>query len=173
MLGCACLWVASKYEEEKYISPESIWNVAEGRFSKEKLIMMEGIVLQTLQFYLTIASSYHFAEILLRITQCNGENTDTEGVSFLLYLSLQELHTYTFSPSVVASAAILLVRRQGENDGGHVPWTLTLEKYSTYSVQNLESCVRYLHELTESKHDRFLEVRRKFPQQAIRVWKCD
>jgi hypothetical protein len=146
----------------------------DGDFSKDQLFMMEEVVLRTLQFHLTIASSHHFAMIFLRLTQCDGDHINTEDMLFLLYLSTQDMRTYTFVPSIVASAAIVLVRRQDPYDEhASVTWNLKMEKLTTHSIQNVEPCVQYLHELTQSKHERFLEVRHKFPQQTIRVWQCD
>jgi len=60
LLGCACLMIAAKLEEVECPTAESWVFLSDNSFSMEALTAMENVVLQALDFRISVHTSYYF-----------------------------------------------------------------------------------------------------------------
>lgn len=62
LLGCACLWIASKYHEIYPQTCDDLVHMADGAFDKSMLLAMEADVCDKLDYELTQKNSFHYLE---------------------------------------------------------------------------------------------------------------
>jgi len=62
LLGCACLWIASKYHEIYPQTCDDLVHMADGAFDKSMLLAMEADVCDKLDYALTQKNSFHYLQ---------------------------------------------------------------------------------------------------------------
>ena len=149
LLGCTCLWIAAKYEEIYSPTLDEFVMMSDNSYKKVDLLKMEGDVLNTLDFKLTVSTAKNFLRRFQRASQVKG--TEKFLCNYLSELSLIDDNMRQFSPSILAASALYLARFElyGEElpyDAEEI-WTKDLQHYTGYSVQNLAICVRQVHYL--------------------------
>jgi Cyclin, N-terminal domain/Cyclin, C-terminal domain/F-box-like len=65
LLGVSCLWIANKYESVALRPLEHYVMLCDGLYSREQVVDMERVVLQTLEFRFTVRTSIHFVHTFL------------------------------------------------------------------------------------------------------------
>jgi cyclin A len=153
-LGCACLFVACKFEETTVPPLEEFTYMAAESFTKKQLTDLELRVVEALSFRVSTVTAYNF---LPRFTLAAGSRPrETALVHYLSELSLLHYEFLAFPPSIRAAAALYLsrqtlaastpdpTRRAAEERN---VWTPTIEYYTGYSPNTdlvLQSCVKLL-----------------------------
>lgn len=112
LLGLACLWVASKYEEVCAPSARQMLAMAEHMYTGEDIRAMEKELLFTLGFELACPTSLRFLHYLLLMAPLPASQHDAYSVrrlsEALLELSQLDAAYLRAPPSAVAAAALYL-----------------------------------------------------------------
>lgn len=153
-LGCACLFIACKFEETSVPSLDEFTYMAAESFTKKELTDLELRVVEALSFRVSTVTAYNF---LPRFTLAAGSRPrETALVHYLSELTLLHYDFLAFAPSVRAAAALYLarqtlaaqtpdpVRRAAEERN---VWTPTIAYYTGYMPATdlpLQACVRLL-----------------------------
>ncbi|TFJ84817.1 hypothetical protein NSK_003849 [Nannochloropsis salina CCMP1776] len=153
-MGCACLFIACKFEETTVPSLEEFTYMAAESFSKKQLTDLELRVVEALSFRLSTVTAYNF---LSRFTLAAGSGPrETALVYYFSELSLLHYEFLGFSPSIRAAAALYLARQTlavSNTDSARRAaeerniWTPTIAFYTGYSPATtlpLQECARLL-----------------------------
>jgi hypothetical protein len=106
LVGVTSLLIASKYQEIYPPELRDFVHVCDRAYTREEILEMEGDMLKTLQFNLTVPSSLTFLERFSRLA-----NLDKKSLFFTQYiieLALCDYMMLKYSPSVIAWGAIQL-----------------------------------------------------------------
>ncbi|KAG5175192.1 cyclin-like protein [Tribonema minus] len=146
LLGCACLLVAAKFEEEHPPSVNSLVYISDSAYTISDMVRMEGQVLQHLNFAVSCVTPHHFAAEFSAAAGCNAR----QGYLclYLLELALLDYSLVSLLPSHKAAAAALLARMTMRRGGG--AWSALARQFTGYSAATLEPCVRRMRVLHES-----------------------
>eukprot|EP00992_Anisonema_acinus_P000625 TRINITY_DN10224_c0_g1_i2.p2 TRINITY_DN10224_c0_g1~~TRINITY_DN10224_c0_g1_i2.p2 ORF type:complete len:138 (+),score=17.46 TRINITY_DN10224_c0_g1_i2:114-527(+) len=106
---------------------------------------MERLMLNTLDFNLTVPTAYPFIKRALHVTE--SDTTMSHLTNYICELSLLDLKVLGYLPSTIASASIYLARRFLS-----VPdaWSKTLEHYMQCKLADLEPCARDIMEVVRA-----------------------
>ncbi|KAJ1696460.1 hypothetical protein LUZ63_004972 [Rhynchospora breviuscula] len=148
LLGVACMFIASKYEEICAPQVEEFCYITDNTYFKDEVLQMEASVLKTLKFEITAPTAKCFLRRFVRAAQlCDEESLMPLEflASYIAELSLLEYNLLCYSPSFVAAASIFLAKfilHPTRN-----PWSATLSHYTLYKPSELRECVNVLHRL--------------------------
>ncbi|KAG2382173.1 hypothetical protein C9374_005375 [Naegleria lovaniensis] len=141
LVAVTSLFIASKYEEVKPLITEQVIKMTRRMYSKEEILHMERLILKTLDFNLTIASSNVF---LKRYLKCSVQFDDIQYfiASFANDMSLYDMNMLNYTPSTVACAAIYVarsLRKLGEK------WNSNLVYYTGKAEEEILPCARQMY----------------------------
>lgn len=167
LLGCACVVLASKYEEIYAPTAEELAHISDNTYTRAEIITMELTVVNALQFRLTCVTPCCFVDRFCRAAGSNARERSL--VNYLLELLLQDYQGVSLLPSLKAAAALYLARQTLHPRGcPRVAWTRQTEFYTGYGARALESCVRRLHALhTRSEGHNLHAVRDKYKRSQL------
>ncbi|KAK4804339.1 hypothetical protein SAY86_004156 [Trapa natans] len=170
LLGVASMFIASKYEEITPPHLEDFCYVTDNTYTKNEVIKMEHDVLKCLNFEVSNPTVKIFLRRLHGVAQ-EGHQTSDEKLECLSYylaeLSLLDYACVKFLPSMVAASVIFLARYMIYPEVQ--PWNSALQQYSGYSPNDMNECVRLLHELCRGRRGGSLcAVREKYKQHKFR-----
>lgn len=136
--------IASKYEEIWAPEVRDFVYISDRAYTKEQILAMEKLILNTLKFDLTVPTSNTF---LCRFLKAAGRHKDsglTTYAAYLVELSLPEYEMLKFSYSEIAAAAVMVASKWLK-----VQDTLphSLQKHSGYSSAALRGCAQALERL--------------------------
>eukprot|EP00953_Heterococcus_sp_UTEX-ZZ885_P001783 1484-Heterococcus_DN1.PRE.1 len=164
LLGCACLLVAAKFEEEHPPAVNALVYISENTYTHREVVDMELQVVQQLKFRITSITPYHFVGRFAAAAAC--DERQQELANYLLELALQDYTLILFLPSLKAAAAVLLAKQTMCRRGTAV-WSQQAEHYSGYEACDLEVCVRRMRVLHQGAEDSKLRaVRDKYCKPA-------
>lgn len=157
LVGVAAMLIASKYEEIYPPEVKDFVYVTDRAYTKEDILDMEGKILGTLQFHLTVTSSLRFLERYSKLA-----HMDQKGFHFCRYvleLALVEYRILKYIPSLLACASIYLYNRLTKREG----WSDVLAKNSKHEEMNVKACAKDLLALLQGAEQSQLQaIRRKF-----------
>jgi len=78
LVGIACMWIASKYEEIYPPNVNDFCYITDNTYSKEQMVDMEELVLKKLKYELTVPTAKTFLRRLLQV--CAGEGDGAGNV---------------------------------------------------------------------------------------------
>ncbi|XP_024167619.1 G2/mitotic-specific cyclin C13-1 isoform X2 [Rosa chinensis] len=169
LLGVACMFIASKYEEICPARIEEFCYITDNSYMIEEVLEMEKDVLKFLNFEIYTPTTRSFLRIFARAAQ---ENSKSLGLQFeflggyLAELSLLDYCCVRFLPSVIAASAVFLTRFTIQPEVH--PWSWNLQCYSGYKPSDLQDCVLALHDLQLNKRGSNLRaVRDKYMQAKV------
>lgn len=163
LLGCTCLWVASKYEEIYPPELQDLVLICESNFKRETFILMEKNILTLLDFRISVPYAHHFAERYIQSLPAQSFDRPTL-VSLTNYLIESTHQHYSFVgklPSAVGAAALslaLILTQQTH-------WNRNLEIASGYTYDSLRSLVVVLWQHISDVHDQHFAKREVQTQQ--------
>lgn len=162
LVGCASLFVASKYDERIPPLIEDFLYVCDNLYDAKDILSMEIKLLKNLDFQLGIPLSYRF---LRRYARCAKIDMPLLTLArFILEYSLMDYSTITFSDSKMAAASLLLAIIMKE--GGK--WTPTLEYYSGYKLDDIKDIVHHLNGVLHKKQkDNIKTIRTKYSHKIF------
>ena len=108
LLGMACLLVACKYEDRFVPRHDDLVSMADKAFSGKELSQMEKLLLESLNYDLSLPLPSHFLRRFARAAVTDAETYTL--AKFLLEISKLDLMLVTYKPSLVAASAFCLAR---------------------------------------------------------------
>lgn len=164
LVGCACLFVASKYDERIPPLIEDFLYVCDNLYEANDIVYMEQKLLKVLDFQLGIPLSYRFLRRYAR-----GGKIDMPLLTlarFLLEYSLMDYSMISFSDSKLAAAALYLAIRMKNPEKG--TWTPALQFYSSYKVQDFKDIALALNACLHKKQKEGIKtIRQKYSHKVF------
>ena len=164
LVGVTAMFVACKYEEVFPPACSDFVFVSDKLYSREEILRMEGLILSTLDFELTLPSAFVFIRRFAKVAgiATTPRSTTELLANYLVELTLQDYKMLKYLPSTICASAVYLALKTR----GKTPWTPDLEKHSTYKEADLQACVRDIHELHDKATTNSLQaVRKKYTQE--------
>ncbi|KAG4147960.1 hypothetical protein ERO13_D05G256100v2 [Gossypium hirsutum] len=139
LVGVTAMLLACKYEEVSVPVIEDLVLISDKAYSRQEVLDMEKLMINTLQFNLSVPTPYVFMRRFLKAAQSNKK---LELLSFfMIELCLVEYEMLRFPPSLLAAAAIFTAQC---SLSGCKYWSKTSEWYTTYSEEQLMECSRMM-----------------------------
>jgi G2/mitotic-specific cyclin-B, other len=148
LLGVTALFVASKYEEIYPPDADDFINVTANSYSREDLFKMEKLLLITLEFNCTVASSFIFLERYTKIIKSNEKIK--QMAHYFSELCLLEHVFLKYKPSIIAASSVYLAQKF---DGNNDAWNEVCVYYSGYKKENFRDCARLILALVKEQNE--------------------
>jgi cyclin B len=169
LVGCTAMLIASKYEEIWAPKVKNFIAISDNAYTRDQIIAMEGIMLNTLKFNLTVPIALQFGRRYLKVaggsnstnatTLQAGGNQELEMLTlYLMELSLQNYTFLQYLPSKVAAAALYVALRSLGLPG----WNPKLIQTTQYQEAELDACVRDIILLATNSNPKYKAVRKKY-----------
>lgn len=157
LVGCTAMLIASKYEEIYAPEVRDFVYISDKAYTRDQILAMESIMLNTLGFYITVPSTLRFCERFCKVARCDEKTTML--AKYLIELTLQDYKFLKFLPSKVAAASVLIAQKMSGNNN---PWNSTLEKHTTYTESAIAECASELSDLCAKDPQKYRAVRKKY-----------
>lgn len=150
LLGCTCMWVASKYHEIYAPEMKDFVYISDNAFSIDDLLEMETELLCALDFQLTVPTAWSFAERFIMVYSHEISESPREQLyNMTQYFIEHALMTYDLVGelrSKIASAALYAAIRR--LNLGH--WNQTIQSVTKYSEEELKPLADRLQKMADS-----------------------
>ncbi|KAL8494352.1 hypothetical protein ACS0TY_025242 [Phlomoides rotata] len=135
LVGVTAMLLACKYEEVSVPVVDDLIQISDRAYSRQEVIDMEKLIVNILQFNLSLPTPYIFMRHFLKAAQSDKK---MELLSyFLIELCLVEYEMLQFPPSLLAAAAIFTADC---TISGYKKWSKTCEKHTCYTQDQLLEC---------------------------------
>jgi cyclin A len=160
LVGVTCMLVAAKYEEIHPPAVDEFVYISDNTYKRDEILHMEGMVLNRLNFELSVATTKVFINRYLKAAKAGECDSTTEMLcKYLCELTLQEYNFIKYRPSEIAAAGLRLALHTMRLPA----WTPLLEQISGYSADDLAGCVAELHNVFRKAEANSLQaVREKY-----------
>ncbi|XP_015884069.3 G2/mitotic-specific cyclin-2 isoform X2 [Ziziphus jujuba] len=139
LVGVTAMLLSSKYEEVSVPVVEDLILISDKAYSRKDVLDMEKLMINTLQFNLSVPTAYVFMRRFLKAAESDKK---LELLSFfMIELCLVEYQMLKFPPSLLAAAAIYTAQC---TISGFKQWSKTSEWHSGYSQEQLLECSRLM-----------------------------
>lgn len=139
LVGLVAMLLACKYEEVSVPVVEDLVFISDKAYSRKEVLEMERLMLNTLQFNMSVPTPYVFMRRYLKAAQSDRK---LELLSFfLIELCLVEYEMLKFSPSFLAAATIYTAQC---TLFGFKQWSKTCEWHTNYSEDQLIECSKLI-----------------------------
>ncbi|KAG8065781.1 hypothetical protein GUJ93_ZPchr0004g38949 [Zizania palustris] len=139
LVGVTAMFLACKYEEVSVPVVEDLVLISDRAYTKGQILEMEKLILNTLQFNMSVPTPYVF---MRRFLKAANSDKQLELLSFfLLELSLVEYQMLKYKPSLLAAAAVYTAQC-AISRWQH--WTKICELHSRYTGDQLLECSRMM-----------------------------
>ncbi|CAO2831281.1 unnamed protein product [Amaranthus hypochondriacus] len=139
LVGLIALLLACKYEEVSVPVVEDLIFISDKAYTRQDLLEMERIMLNTLQFNMSLPTAYVFLRRFLKAAESDKKLEML--CSYLIELSLVEYEMIKFPPSLLAAAAVYTAQCSLY---GFKQWNKTCEFYTNYSEDQLLECSSFM-----------------------------
>jgi hypothetical protein len=157
LVGCTAMLIASKYEEIYAPEVRDFVYISDKAYTRDQILAMESIVLNTLGFHVTVPSILRFAERFAKVAKCDEKTTNL--AKYLIELTLQDYKFLNFLPSQIGASAVNVAMKM---TGDSSPWNSTLEKHTTYTESQLSECCTEISLLCAKDPPKYRAVRKKY-----------
>ncbi|KAH7850386.1 hypothetical protein Vadar_032143 [Vaccinium darrowii] len=139
LVGVTAMLLACKYEEVSVPVVEDLILISDKAYSRKEVLEMEKLMVNTLQFNLSVPTPYVFMRRFLKVAQSDKK---VELLSFfIIELCLVEYEMLKFPPSLLAAAAVFTAQSAL---CGYKKWSKTSEMHTNYSEDHLMECSRLM-----------------------------
>ncbi|KAK6150300.1 hypothetical protein DH2020_015232 [Rehmannia glutinosa] len=137
LVGLVAMLLACKYEEVSVPVVDDLVFISDKAYTRKEVLEMEKLMLNTLQFNMSVPTPYVFMTRFLKAAQSDKK---LELLSFfLIELCLVEYEMLKYPPSLLAAAAIYTAQSTLYGVG---QWSKTCEWHTNYSEHQLLECSR-------------------------------
>ena len=143
LVGCGALLIASKFEEIYPPEVRDFCYIMDNAFTGSNLLRMEYEILKTLNFDVLCVSPLVFLKRFHNVSQ--GAYKSLVLAQFVLEISLLEIKSLNYPPSLLASSSLYISRKLVQCSDEL--WTEDLEFYTGYSVDDMEDCIVLLYRI--------------------------
>ncbi|KAM5546949.1 hypothetical protein ABKV19_001468 [Rosa sericea] len=135
LVGLVAMLLACKYEEVSVPVVGDLILISDKAYTRKEILEMESLILNTLQFNMSVPTPYVFMKRFLKAAQSDKK---LELLSFfLIELSFVEYEMLKFSPSLLAASAVYAAQ---STLYGFKQWSRTCEWHTNYSEDQLLEC---------------------------------
>ncbi|PSS31195.1 Cyclin-B2-4 like [Actinidia chinensis var. chinensis] len=135
LVGVTAMLLACKYEEVSAPVVEDLILISDKAYIQKEVLDMEKLMVNTLQFNLSVPTPYVFMRRFLKAAQSDKK---LELLSFfIIELCLVEYEMLKFPPSLLAAAAVFTAQCAL---AGYNKWSKTSERHTNYSEDQLLEC---------------------------------
>lgn len=106
LVGCTAMLISAKYEEIYPPEVRDFIYISDNAYTRDEILAMESIMLNTLKFNLTVPSALRFSEHFLETAHASTKTTFL--THYLMELALQNYKSLKFLPSIIAASACYL-----------------------------------------------------------------
>ncbi|CAK9180340.1 unnamed protein product [Ilex paraguariensis] len=139
LVGVTAMLLACKYEEVYVPVVEDLILISDKAYSRKEVLEMEKLMVNTLQFNLSVPTPYVFMRRYLKAAQSDKK---LELLSFyIIELCLVEYEMLKFPPSLLAAAAIFTAK---STLSGSEQWSKTSERHTNYTEAQLQECSKLM-----------------------------
>ncbi|KAG6646353.1 G2/mitotic-specific cyclin-1-like [Carya illinoinensis] len=139
LVGLVAMLLACKYEEVSVPIVGDLILISDKAYTRKEVLDMESLMLNTLQFNMSVPTPYVFMQRFLKAAQSDKK---LEQLSFfLIELSLVEYEMLKFPPSLLAAAAVYTAQCTLYS---YKQWSKTCEWHTSYSEHQLLECSRLM-----------------------------
>ncbi|XP_057527417.1 G2/mitotic-specific cyclin S13-7-like isoform X1 [Amaranthus tricolor] len=141
LVGIASMLLACKYEEIWAPEVNDFVHIADKAYVREQVLAMEKVILEKLEWYLTVPTPYMF---LTRYIKASIP-ADSEMESMVYFYAELGIMNYSttikYPPSILAASSVYAARCTLNSSPS---WTETLKHYTGHSASQLMECARLL-----------------------------
>ncbi|PIM99134.1 Cyclin B [Handroanthus impetiginosus] len=139
LVGLVAMLLACKYEEVSVPVVDDLVFISDKAYQRKEVLEMESLMLNTLQFNMSVPTAYVFMRRFLKAAQSDRK---LELLSFfLIELCLVEYEMLKYPPSFLAAAAIYTAQC---TIYGVAQWSKTCERHTNFSEDELLECSRLI-----------------------------
>jgi cyclin A len=139
LIGITCMLLASKYEEIYPPSVDDFVYIADNTYTRNEVLRMETVLLNTLKFSLTTVTTWEFARRFCKLGHLDAKTTSL--VHYLTELFLQEpVHLLQLPSRVAAGACFLALHTTNQPS-----WSPELQQVTGYALDDLKEVIGQLH----------------------------
>ncbi len=161
LIGITSMLIACKYEEIYFPEIKDFIYMTDNTYSKDEVLKMEYEILKKLEFNITNPSSLRFLEIYNFYLKL--DNKIYFLAKYFLELSLVNYKQIKFLPSIIATSAIYLSKKQDVLFDENELWNIT-----GYSFNDIEECYLRLKEyIFHLDNTQYLAVKRKYSSEKF------
>ncbi|KAF3339193.1 G2/mitotic-specific cyclin S13-7-like isoform X1 [Carex littledalei] len=139
LVGMCALLIACKYEELRAPRVNDLMDIAFNKYTREDILGMEKTILNKLEWYLTVPTTYMFLVRFVKVAKADQELEHM--IYFLAELGLMQYDLIKYCPSMVAASAVYTARCTLMK---FPLWTSALERHTSFSEHQLLECARVL-----------------------------
>ena len=159
LIGITSMLIACKYEEIYFPEIKDFIYMTDDTYSKDEVLQMEYKILKKLEFNITNPSSLRFLEIYDFYLKL--DNKIYFLAKYFLELSLVNYKQIKFLPSIIATSAIYLSKKQDVLFDENELWNIT-----GYTFNDIEECYLRLKEyIFHLDNTQYLAVKRKYSSE--------
>ena len=159
LIGITSMLIACKYEEIYFPEIKDFIYMTDDTYSKNEVLQMEYEILKKLEFNITNPSSLRFLEIYNFYLKL--DNKIYFLAKYFLELSLVNYKQIKFLPSIIATSAIYLSKKQDVLFDENELWNIT-----GYTFNDIEECYLRLKEyIFHLDNTQYLAVKRKYSSE--------
>jgi len=156
LVGITAMLIAAKYEEIYAPVVDDFVYISDNTYTREEVLCMESVVLNTLNFELSTISILKFLARFLKAARLDqivtGAADQQKKISemklfaeYVAELTLQDYKFIKILPSKIAAAVVSLTLRVFRQ----TDWTPTLQHYTKYEFQDLRPCLILLSQTVQ------------------------
>lgn len=157
LVGCTAMLIACKYEEIYAPEVRDFVYISDKAYTRDQILAMESIMLNTLGFHVTVPSILRFAERYCKVARCDEKTSNL--AKYLTELTLQDYKFLKFLPSQIGAASVLVAMQMTGNAN---PWNATLQEHTTYTEQQLSEVTSEISILCAKDPPKYRAVRKKY-----------
>ncbi|KAK1400322.1 G2/mitotic-specific cyclin-2-like [Heracleum sosnowskyi] len=158
LVGITALLLACKYEEVAVPVVEDLIVISDRAYTKSDVLEMETLMVNKLQFNLSVPTAYVFMRRFLKAAQ--SDNKMELLAFYIIELSLVEYEMLKFPPSLLAAAAVFTAQC---TLGKLNQWSKTSERHTSYNEHDLMECSKLMADLhSKAAAGRLTGVYRKY-----------
>ncbi|KAJ0703597.1 putative cyclin domain-containing protein [Helianthus annuus] len=139
LVGLVAMLLACKYEEVSVPIIDDLIFISDKAYSRSQILAMEKLMVNTLEFNLSLPTPYVFVKRFLKAAQ--SESKLDHMSFFLIELCLVEYEMLKFPPSLLAAASVYTAQCSVY---GVRQWSKTCEWHARYSEDQLLECSRMI-----------------------------
>ena len=136
--------IASKYEEIWAPEVRDFVYISDKAYTREQILNMEKIMLNTLKFNLTVPTAFNFLSRFLKAADVHNNKQISMYATFLVELSLPEYAMLKYSSSMTAAAAVYVAIKAFQQSG---TYPYALRKHSGFDETSVRPCALALTNL--------------------------
>ncbi|KAK9074806.1 hypothetical protein SSX86_003125 [Deinandra increscens subsp. villosa] len=139
LVGLVAMLLACKYEEVSVPVVDDLIFISDKAYSRSEILEMEKLMLNTLEFNMSVPTPYVFLKRYLKAAQ--SESKLEQMSFFLIELCLVEYEMIKLAPSFLAAVAVYTAQCSLY---GFRQWSKTCELHTNYSENQLLECSRMI-----------------------------